>query len=139
MSPRFLLDTNTVSEPVRDVPSLGVVKKMKTHGSEMAIATVVWHELLFGIERLEKSKKRDKLQQYFSSSVHAVMTFFSYDEKAAHWHALERARLQKLGIQVPFADFQIAAIAYTNDLILVTRNERDFKHLKGLKVENWFV
>ncbi len=37
-----------------------------------------------------------------------------------------------------FVDGQIAAIAKQNDLVLVTRNLRDFKMFRGLKLENWF-
>ncbi len=37
----------------------------------------------------------------------------------------------------PFVDGQIAAIAYVNNLILVTRNIEDFKNFADLKLENW--
>lgn len=37
----------------------------------------------------------------------------------------------------PFVDGQIAAIAYVNDLILVTRNTEDFSNFSDLKLENW--
>ena len=36
-----------------------------------------------------------------------------------------------------FVDGQIAAIAKQNDLVLVTRNLRDFKMFRGQKLENW--
>ena len=138
MTLKYLIDTNTISEPVRETPNLKVLRKMKLHSSEMGIPSIVWHELLFGVERLEKSKKRERLEFYLNSTIQTTLPILNYDEKAALWHAQERARLQKLGLQVPFADAQIAAIAYTNQLILVTRNEPDFKHFKKLKVENWF-
>ncbi len=37
----------------------------------------------------------------------------------------------------PFVDGQIAAIAYVDDLVLVTGNVQDFKRYAGLSVENW--
>jgi tRNA(fMet)-specific endonuclease VapC len=37
-----------------------------------------------------------------------------------------------------FIDGQIAAVAAVNDLVLVTRNERDFTHFTDLAVENWW-
>ncbi len=36
------------------------------------------------------------------------------------------------------ADGQIAAIAYTNNLILVTNNVADFINFQNLTVENWY-
>lgn len=36
-----------------------------------------------------------------------------------------------------FADGQIAAISYTNNLILVTNNTSDFQNFLNLKLENW--
>ena len=39
----------------------------------------------------------------------------------------------------PWIDSQIAAIAYVNDLMLVTRNVKDFQCFDGLQLVNWFV
>ena len=60
-----------------------------------------------------------------------------YDREAADWHARERARLSAAGRTPPFVDGQIAAIAYVNDLILVTANVSDFENFRGLRVQNW--
>jgi len=62
----------------------------------------------------------------------------AYDEAAATWHGKESARLILHGKTAPFIDGQIAAIARTNNLILVTRNIADFRHFEGLEMENWF-
>jgi tRNA(fMet)-specific endonuclease VapC len=57
---------------------------------------------------------------------------------AAQCHAQERARLSKIGRTLAFADGQIASIASSNNLILVTNNVADFQYLENLKIENWF-
>ncbi len=62
-----------------------------------------------------------------------------YDREAARWHAEERARLTGRGRTPPFVDGQIAAIAVTNGLMLVTRNIGDFDDFRNLNVENWFA
>jgi tRNA(fMet)-specific endonuclease VapC len=67
------------------------------------------------------------------------LPIFSYDLKAAQWHAQERARLTKIGKTPAFADGQIGSIAYCNGLILVTNDVADFQGFEGLQVENWFV
>jgi tRNA(fMet)-specific endonuclease VapC len=61
-----------------------------------------------------------------------------YDASAAAWHARERARLTRRGKRPAFVDGQIAAIAAVNDLVLVTRNLRDFSGFSGLEIESWF-
>jgi len=67
-----------------------------------------------------------------------IDAIFPYTPEAARWLAIERARLIKIGLPPSYADGQIAAIAHTNNLILVTRNVPDFIHFDGLRIENWF-
>jgi len=50
--PRFLLDTNILSEPNRREPNQSVLDKLEKYQNEIATATIVWHELLFGCQRL---------------------------------------------------------------------------------------
>ena len=65
------------------------------------------------------------------------MPVFSYDTRAALWHARERARLVAKGRPPAFRDAQIGAIARARDLVLVTANEADFEGLSGLEIEDW--
>ena len=137
MSLTYLLDTNIISEPLRPVPDQQVLERLKRHEEEMAIASVVWHELLFGSYRLPPSAKRSAIEQYLSEVVAPTIPILPYDDQAAQWHAAERARLVAVGQTPPFADGQIAAIARINHLILVTANVTDFSVFEGLQVENW--
>ncbi|NEQ68722.1 MAG: type II toxin-antitoxin system VapC family toxin [Symploca sp. SIO2D2] len=138
MNIRFLLDTNIISEPMKPKPHPKVMAKLRLHAGEMSTATVVWHELLFGLNRLPPSKKRQALETYFQEEVKSKLPFLSYDETAAEWHAKERGRLVKLGKTPSFVDSQIAAIAKTNKLILVTNNVSDYVDFQDLSLDNWF-
>ncbi len=60
-----------------------------------------------------------------------------YHEAAAIWHGRERARLTAVGRTPPFADGQIAAIASTHQLTLVTFNTADYADFSGLTLESW--
>ena len=137
MSLKYLLDTNVVSEPLRPKPRHGVVRRLSRHEDEIAISSVVWHELRFGAERLAPSRRRDAIVQYLDEVVLATMPILDYERAAAEWHAKERARLAARGVTPPFADGQIAGIAYVNDLILVTFNASDFRQFHGLRVLGW--
>lgn len=137
MTLRYLLDTSIVSDPVSKKPDPTIVERLDKHGSECAIAAPVWHELTYGCRRLPKGKRRTAIEAYLRDVVRVSFPNLPYDEAAASWHGEERARLEALGRAAPFVDGQIAAVAYVNDLVLVTTNEQDFERFKGLRVENW--
>ena len=134
---RYLLDSNVVSEPLRPTPAPGVVKGLREHDGEIAIPAPVWHELRFGCARLVPSRRRNAIERYIEEVVLASFPVLDYDREAADWHALERARLGGAGRMPSFVDGQIAAIAFVNDLILVTANVRDFERFQGLQVQSW--
>lgn len=138
MSLKFLLDTNILSEPARPIPNANVLYQLDIHKSEVAVSSVVVHELIHGCLRLPESKRRESLWNYIYESV-LNLPVFDYDLKAAQWHAQERARLSQIGKTPAFVDGQIASIAFCNNLILVTNNVSDFEIFNSLSVENWFV
>lgn len=134
---RYLLDTGIVSSPLTKSPNAEVLHRLDLHGHECAIAAPVWHELVYGAEKLPASKRRSALHAYLQEVVRESFPILPYDERAAAWHGHERARLESLGKPAPFVDGQIAAIAQVNDLVLVTLNVKDFDRFAGLQVENW--
>jgi len=138
VSLRFLLDTNVLSEPTRPVPSPQVMAQLRQHSGSLATASVVWHELWFGVRRLPGSKRRTQLESYLTGLERSDLEILEYGRRAADWHAAERARLAGLGVATSFADGQIAAVAATNGLTLVTRNTKDFEMFEGLDVQNWW-
>jgi tRNA(fMet)-specific endonuclease VapC len=137
VSVRFLLDTNVLSEPARPAPHLQILARLEEHRREIATAAPVWNELLFGWERLPASRRKDRLERYLMGIVAASLPILAYDQTAAVWHAAERARLQASGKTPPYIDGQIAAIAKTSDLVLVTANGSDFAGFQGLMIEDW--
>lgn len=134
---RYLLDTNIVSQPVSKAPAAGVLRKLRTAADQCAIAAPVWHELQYGCRRLPAGKRREALEDYLAEVVQPTFAILPYDTAAARRHATERARLENIGMSIPFVDGQIAAIALVHELVLVTGNSRDFASVTGLRVENW--
>lgn len=137
MSGLFLLDTNVLSEPLRPQPDPGVLAKLDKHQSEIVTASVVWHEMLFGADRLPESARRTAIERYLFDVVRATLPILDYDDRAAAWHAVERARLVGIGPTPSFVDGQIAAIARVNSCTLVTANVGDFEGFENLVVVDW--
>ncbi len=134
---KYLLDTNVLSEAVKTTPNKHVMTMFEKHQEEIVTASPVWHELQYGCQRLPVSRKREIIESYIEDVIRQNMVILPYDERAARWHAEERARLAAQGQIPPYVDSQIAAIAKVNGLVLVTRNTSDFEMFSDLKVQNW--
>jgi len=134
----FLLDTNIFAALTQPKPHRGVERAFTKHAGELVTASIVTHEMWFGIERLPRSRRRTELERFMTEVVGAVRVL-PYGERAARWHAVERARLTADGRPPPFFDGQIAAIAAVHDATLVTGNASDFESFEGLRIENWLA
>ncbi len=139
---RYLLDTNIVSEPAGPDPSDAVLTRLRRRSREVALPSVAWHELTYGAERMDEGRRRSYLMEYLHEVVRPSMPVLPYDATAARWHGWARATLEGEGLSTPFADGQIAAIAATEDLVVVTQNVSDFEPFAaledGIRLENWF-
>lgn len=138
----YLLDANIISEVIKNAPSFSVIKKLTEHSSDCCMSVFTLHELLYGAERLPESRWKTELLKFINDDVCDNFPVIGYSEADARMHAEMRAVLERKGVLLPYGDSQIAAIAVTNALTLVTRNEKHFKPLKdefGLKLENWFA
>ncbi|MFI3119918.1 MAG: type II toxin-antitoxin system VapC family toxin [Methylococcaceae bacterium] len=134
----YLLDSNILSEPARLKPDDTVLQRFAEHDGEYATAAIVWHELVYGCELLAASKRKTQLQSYLTMLLANGLTVLPFDQAAADWYAKERAELKRQGQTCAYADGEIAAIAATQQLILVTRNTQDFVSFQQLTLQNWF-
>ncbi len=134
----YLLDSNILSEPARLMPDEKVLQQFADHDGNYATAAIVWHELVYGCELLATSKRKKQLQSYLAMLLANGLIILPFDQAAAEWFAKERARLQRQGLTCAYADGEIAAIAATQKLSLVTRNTQDFKNFRNLVLQNWF-
>jgi tRNA(fMet)-specific endonuclease VapC len=98
----------------------------------------VWNELVYGCRRLPSGKRRTELEAFVQKVVARSFPILPYDERAATWHGVERARQEQVGRPAPYVHCQIAAVARVNNLILVTANVKDFAgKFSDLDVEDW--
>ena len=138
MAITYLVDTNTISEIELMQPNSAVVNRFEEHRSQIAIASISWHELLFGYHRLPESKRKQRVGFFIEQIIASTIPILPFDSEAAEWFAVERARLTTIGRPPSYPDGQIASIAAVNGLTLVTRNFVDFENFQDLEIENWF-
>lgn len=139
MKIRYLLDTNILSESLKPESNANVVKRLLANTAYIATAAPVIYEIVQGAKRLPESKKRREILRYLDEFVYPNVPILPYDKQAASLHGDLQAELSLVGKTAPLIDGQIAAIAQSNGLIVVTRNTDDFAYFPLLTVENWFL
>ncbi|MCQ2242185.1 PIN domain-containing protein [Treponema sp.] len=138
----FLLDTNIISESFYRTPDSKVINKIDENENHSAISSITWNELLYGALIMPESKRKDWLYSRLIDEVQKTFPILNFDSHCAWILGDLRSRLKKSGMAVDYADLQIASIAISNQMILVTRNTKHFgliQNVSGnLVVENWF-
>lgn len=137
----YLLDTNILSEPTKDNPNKNVLTMIESKTFLSAICAPIWFELLKGVNVLPEGKKKEGLEAYNFNYVQENFPILPYDSHCASLHAAIFAKMRKNGTPVSQLDSQIAATALANNMIVVTRNTKDFEPIQqeySLCVENWF-
>ena len=131
MPPRYLLDTNTASYIIKgNVPRVRE-RLMKVPMSQVLISAVTEAELLFGAARKREAVRLKTAIDEFLLRVDSL----PWDSSAARRYADLRA-LEMGGIPMGNLDMMIAAHAWAVEAVLVT-NDRSFRRLKHLKIEDW--
>jgi tRNA(fMet)-specific endonuclease VapC len=133
MTARFLLDTNICIYIRQKRPPDVLARFEKLKAGEAVLSVVTYGELRYGAA---KSQHR----QLATDRLNDLVTFLPIlplPESAAHEYAEIRASLESKGETIGGNDLWIAAHAKALGLVLVTNNEREFKRVPGLKLQNW--
>ena len=128
-----VLDTNVVSEMMRDSPSPEVLNWLDGRPtSELFVTAVTEAEVRTGIVLLPEGRRRRGLAE---AAEHAFGSLFAgrvlpFDSGAARSYAEIAAARRAAGRSLPQADGQIAAIARSHGMAVATRNVRDFEDMR---------
>jgi tRNA(fMet)-specific endonuclease VapC len=102
---------------------------------------VAWHELTYGAERMDEGRRHAYLVEYLHEVIRSSMPVLPHHTTAAQWHGWARATLKKKGFSTPYANGQIAAIAATENLVVVKQNVSDLEPFAtledGIRLGNW--
>ena len=137
MTLRYLLDTSTLAALIATKPNASVLERLTEHEAQCAIAAPVWGELVYAYERMEVGKRKAVVEGFVADVVSRLFPVLPFDQDAASWLALERARQEQAQRTSAHVDGQIAAIARVHDLTVVSTTPRDFANYKGVRVEDW--
>lgn len=131
----YLLDTNVVSEIVRTAPDPQVCSFLAEQ-EELWLPVIALHELEFGLNLLPPGRRREDLRTALSAYIETYADFIMPVARAeAEKAALLRVQARRAGNVLHLADALIAGTAIVHNLILATRNTKDFATL-GVDVVN---
>jgi toxin FitB len=128
----YLLDTNVISEPTRSRPDMRIVSWL--NGLENAhISALTLGEIRKGIEGAIDSTRKRRLESWLENQ---LISRFEARIHSGDIHVADRCGRMIAQTQRPLAviDGLLAATALTYDLILATRNVRDFADIVGLRL-----
>ena len=131
--PRFLLDTNILSDFVRHPRGL-VASRLGALGADEEVCTsiVVAAELRYGAMKKKSPALSARIEEVLE-----VIDLLPLTSEADRHYGLLRTELETRGMPIGANDMFIAAHALATDCILVTDNVRQFRRVRGLKVQNW--
>ncbi|MGJ3232599.1 MAG: PIN domain-containing protein [Oceanicaulis sp.] len=136
----ILLDTNVISEVLRERPDPGVTDWLDAQdGDRLFLSTVSEAELLYGVAILPEGRRKaalaDLLAQVLGETFNGQI--LAFDSAAADAYAAIAAGRRAAGRPISSFDGQIAAIAVAHHAALATRNVRDFKGCGVDLIDPW--
>ena len=131
-APRYLLDTNILSDLVRH--PRGAVAQAIARAGEDSVCTsiVVASELRFGAAKRQSAELSAQLD-----AILAAIEILPLDVPSDQHYAQLRLHLEQAGLPIGPNDLLIASHALREGCVLVTANVREFSRVTGLRVENW--
>ena len=128
-----LLDTNICIYFLKNKPVKVLENFKKFNIGELKLSSITVAELYFGAYNSSYIEKNISVIERFLIPFEIV----NFDEKAAIEYGKVKAKLRKKGNIIGELDIQIASIAISNNLILVTNNIKEFARIENLEFENW--
>lgn len=130
---KYLLDTDTLIYTFKRAGNC-LARLSQQPDANLAVSCINLFELEFG---MVKSNNRTLMERYLRE-ICSRYTVLDFDHAAARQAGLVRAHLQSLGTPIGPYDVQVAGVALSRQLTLVTRNTREFDRVPELRVENWY-
>ena len=135
----FILDTDILSLLLKG--NARVAERVEQATDEVMITLITRIELLRGrfdsVFKAENAEKLLRAQYWLEENERDLGRFTILAINAAAAAEFDRLREFKKLKSIRRGDLLIAALALANRAILVSRNQKDFRQVPGLKVEDW--
>lgn len=128
----YLLDTNIISELIKNPRGVIFYKIQQVGEDQVCTSIIVACESKFGAQKKNSQKLIEKLETILDSIEILPLT-----HPVEQYYAEIRTYLEQQGTPIGSNDLLIAAQALTLNLTVVTNNVREFSRVPNLKVENW--
>ena len=133
MEPRYLLDTNICIYIRQKRPEEVLRRFRKLRPGEAVLSVITYGELQYGaVKSGQRVAALERLRELIN-----LLPALSLPETAGGTYGIIRAQLESKGEMIGNNDLWIAAHALAARLTLVTNNEREFRRVRGLKIQNW--
>ena len=130
---RYLFDTDTCIDLIRYKPAPVLRRLDQLRPGDVGLSSITAAELEFGAAHSASPEKNHlALARLF-----AAFSVLPFDHEVARAYGVLRHDLESHGTPIGPLNTLIAAHARHANLILVTRNVREFKRVRGLTVESW--
>ena len=129
---KYLLDTDTCIYALKQNEAV-LGRMLARSRADVAVSVISEGELRTGAAKSSSPVKTMRLVENFLRPL-TVVEFTSSDAVS---YASVRAKLERAGTPIGPFDTLIAAQALGRKLILVSNNEREFRRVSGLRLENW--
>jgi tRNA(fMet)-specific endonuclease VapC len=128
-----MLDTNTCVDLIRERDAR-ILRRMKRNGPDrLCVSSITLSELEYGAAK-SANPERNRLAL---AGFMTPLTVAPYDDAVAPVYGRVRAALENAGTPIGPLGTMIAAHALSLGLTVVTSNEREFRRVSGLRVQNW--
>jgi tRNA(fMet)-specific endonuclease VapC len=135
MEPRYLLDTNLCIYIRQERPEAVLRRFRRLRAGETALSVIPYGELVYGAA---KSAQREAALERLRELIYWLPAL-PLPETAAEAYGSIRHELGARGQMIGNNDLWIAAHAIASELTLVTNKEKEFRRVRGLKIQNWAV
>jgi tRNA(fMet)-specific endonuclease VapC len=130
-----MLDTDVCVELLRGRAGRVFDRLRRCALDEVGISSITLAELQYGVARSARPARHALLVAQFC----APLAILPFDHEAAETYGSVRAALERAGSPIGPLDTLIAAHALAQHVILITNNQREFRRVDGLQIENWLA
>ena len=128
----YLLDTDTIIYALKGNQIVNKMLQKHLH-DPLKISVITLMELYYGAYKSQKVESNIAKLKTLETS----LDILPMNQELAEIFGMLKSKLEKVGTPLDDFDLILASTSLSQNLILVTNNEKHFQRITGLKIENW--